>query len=305
MTQIRLQPVVVQNVTTYGTVITVPNRELKLKPGMTANVKIEIAKRTNALRIPNAALRFRPTAEVFAALNRRRRRNDGGSGGGRGGRGGGGWAERQRVGASADRRRRQHHAMPTRRQTVATGDAAAAAQSAAARPRSAGGGGGRGGGGGAAAADGRSRIPGAHARALQDDVARGAAAVHRAHEGTRRRHERVRKSGSPAKRSEVSGGRASAQTIDALFAPLPVVETRGRAWLFIDNQLKPVALRLGISDGTYTELISDGAAGDMEVVTGVTGLASTRGTPTQGGSGNPLMPWPRRAWRRADVAARG
>ena len=69
VTQIRLQPVVVQNVTTYGTVITVPNRELKLKPGMTANVKIEIAKRTNALRIPNAALRFRPTSEVFAALN--------------------------------------------------------------------------------------------------------------------------------------------------------------------------------------------------------------------------------------------
>ena len=69
VTQIRLQPVVVQNVTTYGTVITVPNRELKLKPGMTANVKIEIAKRTNALRIPNAALRFRPTDEIFAALN--------------------------------------------------------------------------------------------------------------------------------------------------------------------------------------------------------------------------------------------
>ena len=68
VTQIRLQPVVVQNVTTYGTVITVPNRELKLKPGMTANVKIEIAKRTNALRIPNAALRFRPTEEIFAAL---------------------------------------------------------------------------------------------------------------------------------------------------------------------------------------------------------------------------------------------
>ena len=68
VTQIRLQPVVLQNVTTYGTVITVPNRELKLKPGMTANVKIEIAKRTNALRIPNAALRFRPTEEMFAAL---------------------------------------------------------------------------------------------------------------------------------------------------------------------------------------------------------------------------------------------
>ena len=58
-----------QNVTTYGTVIDVPNPQLKLKPGMTANVKVEIAKRTDVLRVPNAALRFRPTAEVFAALN--------------------------------------------------------------------------------------------------------------------------------------------------------------------------------------------------------------------------------------------
>ena len=69
VSQIRLQPVVVQNVTTYGTVIDVPNPQLKLKPGMTANVKVEIAKRTDVLRVPNAALRFRPTAELFAALN--------------------------------------------------------------------------------------------------------------------------------------------------------------------------------------------------------------------------------------------
>src|SRR5438552_5141993 len=67
--QIRLQPVVVQNVTTYGTVIDVPNAQLKLKPGMTANVKVEIAKRSDVLSIPNAALRFRPTQDVFSALN--------------------------------------------------------------------------------------------------------------------------------------------------------------------------------------------------------------------------------------------
>src|SRR5437588_10090281 len=67
--QIRLQPVVVQNVTTYGTVIDVPNQQLKLKPGMTVNVKVEIAKRTDVLRVPNAALRFRPSTDLFAALN--------------------------------------------------------------------------------------------------------------------------------------------------------------------------------------------------------------------------------------------
>ena len=50
--QVRLQPAVVQNVVTYSTVIAVPNPELKLKPGMTANVNIEIARRTNAAADP-------------------------------------------------------------------------------------------------------------------------------------------------------------------------------------------------------------------------------------------------------------
>jgi HlyD family secretion protein len=66
--QVRLQPAVVQNVVTYSTVIAVPNPDLRLKPGMTANVTIEIARRNNVLRIPNAALNFRPTEEIFAAL---------------------------------------------------------------------------------------------------------------------------------------------------------------------------------------------------------------------------------------------
>src|SRR5688572_9186179 len=67
--QVRLQPAVVQNVVTYSTVISVPNPELKLKPGMTANVNIEIARRNGVLRVPNAATRFRPTTEMFQVLN--------------------------------------------------------------------------------------------------------------------------------------------------------------------------------------------------------------------------------------------
>jgi HlyD family secretion protein len=66
--QVRLQPTTVQNVVTYQTVINVPNEQLKLKPGMTANVVIEISRKTNVLRIPAAATRFRPTTEIFAAL---------------------------------------------------------------------------------------------------------------------------------------------------------------------------------------------------------------------------------------------
>jgi HlyD family secretion protein len=69
LSQVRLQPTVVSNVTTYTAIIDVPNPALKLKPGMTANARVEIAKRDEALRVPNAALRFRPSAETFAALD--------------------------------------------------------------------------------------------------------------------------------------------------------------------------------------------------------------------------------------------
>lgn len=94
-----------------------------------------------------------------------------------------------------------------------------------------------------------------------------------------------------AKRSTAApAATQQATTIDALFAPLPVVETRGRAWLYVDKQLKLVNLRLGISDGTYTEVISEELPDTAEVVTGVTGLSNTRNVPTPGANGNPLMP---------------
>ena len=89
--QVRLQPAVVQNVVVYSTVIAVPNPQLKLKPGMTATVGIEIARRNNALRVPTAAVRFRPTEAMFTVLNQpvppEVQRGQGGFGGGRGGRG--------------------------------------------------------------------------------------------------------------------------------------------------------------------------------------------------------------------------
>src|SRR4051794_6461046 len=68
VSQVRLEPKVQQNVVTYATVIDVPNNDLRLKPGMTANVNVEISRASNVLRIPNSALRFRPSNEVFAAF---------------------------------------------------------------------------------------------------------------------------------------------------------------------------------------------------------------------------------------------
>jgi HlyD family secretion protein len=60
VTQVRNAPSTVNNVVTYDTVIGVTNSDYSLKPGMTANVSIVVARRRNVLEIPNAALRFEP-----------------------------------------------------------------------------------------------------------------------------------------------------------------------------------------------------------------------------------------------------
>lgn len=83
----------------------------------------------------------------------------------------------------------------------------------------------------------------------------------------------------------------NATTIDALFAPLPIIETRGRAWLFINKQLKAVNLRLGISDGTVTEVLNDAELpADTDVVTTIVTPAMTAGTASPTNANNPLLP---------------
>jgi len=84
------------------------------------------------------------------------------------------------------------------------------------------------------------------------------------------------------------GDAQSAATIDALFAPLPTIESAGRVWIYVDKQIKPVNVRLGITDGTFTELISnDLQPGMQELVTGVTGGTTTRAGAA--GTGNPFQ----------------
>ncbi len=60
VTQIRSAPITVQNVVTYIVVVQVDNKDLHLKPGMTANVSIETGRRDGVLKLSAAALRFRP-----------------------------------------------------------------------------------------------------------------------------------------------------------------------------------------------------------------------------------------------------
>jgi len=65
--EVRYAPETVQNVVTYDAVVSVDNADLKLRPGMTAEVVFLVESREDALTVPNAALRFVPPADVLAA----------------------------------------------------------------------------------------------------------------------------------------------------------------------------------------------------------------------------------------------
>ncbi|MEZ5292334.1 MAG: efflux RND transporter periplasmic adaptor subunit [Vicinamibacterales bacterium] len=288
--QVRLQPTVVQNVTTYGTLITAPNPDLKLKPGMTATVKIEVARRTGVLRVSNLALRFRPTSEMFAALGQQPPA-DLTPGAGRGARNGQGSRTDPSEGADAPPTPAGSPAAAGATRPAPGPDRPAAGQTPSADAAAGAGRRPGGPGGDAAAADRQARLrdrmanmsPEEREQFLARRQARsqdaGAAGA-----GAAPRRARPAGTGTPDAAS------SAAQTIDELFAPLPPIESRGRLWIFSNRELKPVNVRLGVTDGSFTELLGGGLEENMEVVTGLTGVASARATPAPGGTANPLMP---------------
>lgn len=68
---VRYAPITVENVVTYVTIIEVSNPKLELRPGMTANVSIVLAKREDVITVSNAALRFKPTPAVGVEVHAR------------------------------------------------------------------------------------------------------------------------------------------------------------------------------------------------------------------------------------------
>ena len=283
--QVRLQPIVQQNVVTYATVIDVPNPELKLKPGMTANVNVEIARRTDVVRIPNAALRFRPTPEMFTALGiTPPQAGQPGWAEGRGGRGAGSQGAQGAQGA----RGASQGAQGAR--GAQGGQSARGAQGAPSA---------RGGEGGDVAPI-APRGPGA-GRGGNSDGGDPARMVERMQNMTPEQREQMMarrgrggdqgnlggrrgQAPAPAAKPAPATGRGSATTIDALFGPLPQVETRGQVWVHADKQLRPVRLRLGISDGQMSELIEGDIEPGVELVTNInTGTEAVRTQPGFGG----------------------
>jgi HlyD family secretion protein len=80
VSQVRLQPTTVQNVVNYTVVVSVTNEEGLLLPGMTTTVDFMIERAQDVLKVPNAALRFRPTTEMMAEF-RKQMEQQGGEGG--------------------------------------------------------------------------------------------------------------------------------------------------------------------------------------------------------------------------------
>ena len=68
ISQIRIQPVMVQNVVNYIVIIEVPNPDLKLIPGLTANLSIEVAEHDDILKVPSSAFKFIPPANILSKM---------------------------------------------------------------------------------------------------------------------------------------------------------------------------------------------------------------------------------------------
>ena len=280
VSQIRLEPVVTQNVVTYATVIDAPNPDLRLKPGMTATIVLETARRQNVLRIPNTALRFRPTNEMFAVLGQPTPGSIQAVGSANGtveatlsptrpygeARGvgavpsaGRGFAAGRSDGALDPERRRQVQ----ERLAQMTPEA-----SRPPRPTDSG------------------TAPRARRAARRNGASRGSS--------------ESRPSGDARQPANVSGVsnlpavERGATTIDGLFGPLPVTESIARVWVVENGRLQGIDVRLGMTDGLATELLSGVRRGsELEVGAAlVTSVTTPDNGPSSSSSNSrsPLIP---------------
>jgi HlyD family secretion protein len=206
---------------------------------MTANVNVEINKRTNVLRIPNAALRFRPTNEIYVALGQTPPD-----------------PAELRAGADGSGRRERPAANPDAPRGL-TGEQPAPADA----PRST-----RGGRGGGFAQRLEGLSPEERQRMIEQFRSRGGRG------GAASGDAQAAKPAPPP----APAAHPSATTFDALFAPLPAVESAGRVWLLEGGQLKPHRVRIGVSDGQNTELLDGDVQEGAELVTNIVVSTPTR-----------------------------
>ena len=269
VSQIRLEPVVQQNVVTYATVIDAPNAELKLKPGMTATVSIEIARRDGVVRIPTAALRFRPSAAMFAALEQPLPPS---------------WQE-----SSSRQNQRTPATSPEETSNNSSALNQPPADTSEQNPFENGG----------PSPERRQQIrerlqampPEEREAFIRQMRERRANARQRTDRSTRPQPE-ARPSIPPS--DAIPAVERGATTIDALFAPIEVVETMGEVWFLNGNALTPIPVRLGTTNGTTSELIQAQTA-EYPLINGSTLITNITTPSTQNGrrvgsATSPLIP---------------
>ncbi len=270
ISQIRLNPVNTQNVVTYNVVVDVSNPELKLKPGMTANLTITIAERTNVLKVPNSALRFRPadvTPEKLRELFS-------------GGREGGGNAGEQRKPGEAPAAGQPSPADKPKAQADG-GKPPMGGQRGEGRPGERGMGTGVG-GGSSQAAGGAPRVEGQRAdgqRGSGPNTGGG------------------RPAGGPNAGAPAGGGANPGGFGSGGMQTAAVVQGQRRiVWVLgADGKPQPRRIRLGITDGASTEIAEGELKEGDAVITAQNTTTANRATPTSsrppgfGGGGPPGM----------------
>lgn len=237
ITQVRKAAQVVQNVVTYISVISAPNPDLTLLPGMTTNVRIITAKRDDVLKVPNAALRFRPPGGAADGSQKKGEKDEKGDKGEKGGASAGnaqGQALRERLTRELGLTAEQQAKLETIQNETRDRIAGISADNPADRKREI----------------GRLR---AQSRAQIAEIL---------NEEQRKRYDAM---------LAEQQGRAI---------------TRGRVWVLdAGGAPKMVSVRLGVSDGTFTELVGDDLkAGDQVIVgSGAAARADAKATPPRFG----------------------
>jgi HlyD family secretion protein len=244
VSQIRLAPVSIQNVVNYTVIIDVVNEQLKLMPGMTANVRILVGSSVDVLRVPNLALRFQPPTDLIDTTKVHDLRGGGGPGMGQGDsmqRGGGDGGMREGGG-------RNWGGAP--------------------------GGAGQGGDRRAAMMAIRDSIQKAHGGKLDEDGVRAE---------MRKVFEKMRRGATPAKPpaaltkidKKKSNSRFGIQNSfpeyqKSGYEPVNQI-SRGRLWkLNASGKLEPVRVVTGLTDGRFTEIKSSELKAGDKVVLGAT-----------------------------------
>ena len=228
VTQLRKAPQVVQNVVTYIAVISAANPDLALVPGMTANVRLVVDRRDNALKVPNAALRFRPPGAGGAAKDAAKT----GGAPAKGGQGGQALRERltKELNLNAEQQAKLEEIMRASRQKIQ-----------------------------GIAADNPEERRKQVARLRAESRVEIAAMLN---EEQKARYEEI-----------VSEGRRA---------------TRGQVWILDENgRPKSVNVRLGLSDGTHTELVGGALKEGAEII--VASGAAAGKSPAKKGGGSPRM----------------